>query len=166
MISESRRPGTAELWMTLQGHIYMGAGRFPNKHGVRKLLNRRWNNKTNWTDYISERAIAVSITVNSQPVLLMSVYNQSHSGYADHHVEKAYRAIEQHTKPKRFIQIVGGDFNAELGLGIGLERSSVCRYTLNDGNKRGDWMKQWVMLQRFAQSTHGTQKRPRNKQRT
>ena len=74
LISESWRPGNAELWMTLQGHIYMGAGRFPNKHGVRKLLNRRWNNKTNWTDYISERAIAVSITVNNQPVLLISVY--------------------------------------------------------------------------------------------
>ena len=74
LISESWRPGTAELCMTLQGHIYMGAGRFPNKHGVRKLLKRRWNNKTNWTDYISERAIAVSITVNNQPVLLTSVY--------------------------------------------------------------------------------------------
>ena len=53
LISESRRPGKAELRMTLQGHINMGAGRFPNKHGVRKLLNRRWNNKTNWTHYIS-----------------------------------------------------------------------------------------------------------------
>ena len=125
--------------------MYMGAGRFPNKHGVRKLLNRRWNNKTNWTDYISERAIAVSITVNNQPVLLTSVYTH-HSGYAGHHVEKAHRAIEKHTKSKKYIQIVGGDFIAELGLGIGLERSSVCRYTLNDGNKRGDLMKRWVML--------------------
>ena len=60
LISESWRPGKAELRMTLQGHIYMGAGRFPNKHRVRKLVNRRWNNKTNWTDYISERAIALS----------------------------------------------------------------------------------------------------------
>ena len=74
LISESWRPGKAEPWMTLQGHTYMGAGRFPNKHRVRKLLNRRWNNKTNWTDYISERAISVSITVNNQLVLLMSVY--------------------------------------------------------------------------------------------
>ena len=74
LISESWRPGNAELSMTLQGHIYMGAGRFPNKHGVRKLLNRRWNDKTNWTDYISERAVAVSITVNNKLVLLMSVY--------------------------------------------------------------------------------------------
>ena len=74
LISESWKPGKAELWMTLQGHIYMGGGGFPNKHGVRKLLNRKWNNKTNRTNYISERAIAVSITVNNQPVLLKSVY--------------------------------------------------------------------------------------------
>ena len=74
LISESWRPGKAELRMTLQGHISVGAGRFPNKHRVRKLLNRKWNNKTNWTDYISKRAIAVSITVNNQPVLLTSVY--------------------------------------------------------------------------------------------
>ena len=60
--------------MTLQGHIYMGAGRFPNKHGVGMLLNKRWKNEINWTDYISERAIAVSITVKNQPVLLMSVH--------------------------------------------------------------------------------------------
>ena len=59
---------------TPRPYTFMGAGRFPNKHGVRKLLNRRWNNKTNWTDYISERAIAMSITINNQPVLLMSVY--------------------------------------------------------------------------------------------
>ena len=87
-----------------------------------------------WTDFISERAIAVSITVNSQPVLLMSVYF-FHSGYADHHVEKVYRAIEQHTKSKKAIQIVGGDFNAELRPGIGVERVSVGQHTLNEGNK-------------------------------
>ena len=60
LISESWRTGKAELWMTLQGHMYMGAGRFQNEHGVRKLLKRRWNKKTNWTDCISERAIALS----------------------------------------------------------------------------------------------------------
>ena len=52
----------------------MGAGRFPNKHGVGILLNKRWKNEINWTDYISERAIAVSITVKNQLVLLMSVH--------------------------------------------------------------------------------------------
>ena len=62
-----------------------------------------------------------------------------HSGYADHHVEKAYRAIKKHTKSKKAIQIVGGDFNDELGPGIGVERVSVGPHTLKEGNKRRDW---------------------------
>ena len=99
----------------------MGAGKFENKHGVGILLNKKWRRRVNLTDFISERATAASITVNKQPVLLMSVYFP-HSGYADHHVEKANRAIENHTKSKKAIQIVGGDFNAELGPGIGAER--------------------------------------------
>ena len=74
--------------------------------------------------------------------------------------------IEKHTKSKKSIQIVGGDFNAELGLGIGLERISVGQYTLNDGNKRGDWMKQWVMLKGLRSQHNVQKKRPRNKQRT
>ena len=31
LISESWRPGKAELWMTLQGHIYMGAWKIPKQ---------------------------------------------------------------------------------------------------------------------------------------
>ena len=75
--------------------------------------------------------------------MLMSVYF-SHTGYADHHVEKAYRSIEKFTKSKKSIQLVGGDFNAELGLGDGIERLSIGQYTLEESNKRGDWMKQWL----------------------
>ena len=54
--------------------------------------------------------------------IVMSVYFR-HSGYANHQVERAYRAIEKHTKSKKSIQIVGGDFNAELGLGLVLNES-------------------------------------------
>ena len=71
----------------------------------------------------------------------MSVYFP-HSGHAGHHVEIAYRAIEKHTKSKKSIKIVGRDFNAELELGIGVERVSVGPHTLKEVNKRGDWMKQ------------------------
>ena len=61
----------------------------------------------------------------------MSVYFP-HSGYADHHIEKMYKTIEKHTAHcKRYISFVGGDFNAELGLGQGTECKSVGRYTLN-----------------------------------
>ena len=58
----------------------------------------------------------------------MSVYFL-HSGYADHHIEQTYA------------------FNAELGLGDGNECISVGRHTLNEGNKRGDWTKHWMMSQ-------------------
>ena len=110
-------------------------------HVIGILLNKRWKNRINWTGYISERDVAVLIAVNNQPVLLMSVYF-AHLGYADHHVEMAYRAIEKHTKSRKYIPIVGGDFHAELRLDTGIERISVGQYTLNEGNKRGDWMKQ------------------------
>ena len=53
--------------------------------------------------------------------------------------EKMYKTIEKHTTNcKGYIPIVGGDFNAELGLGHGTECISVGRYTFNDGNKRGE----------------------------
>ena len=50
-----------------------------------------------WTEYLSEPAIAALIVVNKQKVMLMSVYFP-HTGYADHHVEKAYKYIEKFTK--------------------------------------------------------------------
>ena len=66
---------------------------------------------------------------------------------SDHHVETAYRSSGKFTKSKRSINIVGGDFNAELGPGVGIERLSVGQYTLQESNKRGDWMKQWLMVE-------------------
>ena len=73
----------------------MGAAKFENKHGVGILLNKKWRKRINWTDYINERAIATSITVNKQRVLLMGVYIP-HSGYADHHFERTYGANGKH----------------------------------------------------------------------
>ena len=48
------------------------------------------------------------------------------------------------------MQIVGGDVNAELGPGIGIERPSVGMHTLNKSDSRGDWLEQWLMLQKFV----------------
>ena len=38
------------------------------------------------------------------------------------------------------MKILGGDFNAELGPGEGLELSAIGHYTLNKGNCRGERM--------------------------
>ena len=66
----------------------------------------------------------------------------SHSGYADHHVEK----MKHTTNSKNCIPIVGEDLNAELGPGDGI----VGKHTFNGGNKRGIWMKHWLMIQNFT----------------
>ena len=149
LVSETWRPGEEEIWESRQGHIIMCAGKFENKHGVAIIVNKKWKHRINWTKYISERAIATSITVNKQHITLMSVY-MPHSGYADHHVEKAYNMIEKVIKPTKNMQIIGGDFNAELGPGIGVERTSVGQHTLKEANSRGDWMKQWLMTQKLV----------------
>ena len=105
----------------------MGAGKFENKHGVAILLNKKWRKKISWTEYINERAIATSIAVNKQRITLMSVYFP-HSGFADHHVEKAYNSIEEITKStKKHMQIVGGDFNVKLVPELALNASVLER---------------------------------------
>ena len=128
----------------------MGSGKSDNKHGVRSMLNKRWRQRIIDTEYIDERAITTTILVNRQRnhtdecVLL-------HSGCGDHHIEKMYKTIEKRTANcKRYIHIIGGDFNAELGPGHETECTCVGRCTLNEGNKRGDWMTHWLMLQRYT----------------
>ena len=124
----------------------MGAGIFENKHGVGIFLNKRWKKKIIETEYISESLTSTTTIVNQQNIMLMSAYFP-HSGYADHHNERMYKTIEKHTESKRTIQIIGGDFSAELGSGDNTERNSVGQYTLKESNKRGGWMKQWLMMQ-------------------
>ena len=99
---------------------------------------------------INERAVTTTILVNRQHINLMSVYFP-HSKYADHHIEKMYKTIEKHmTNDNKCIPIIGGDFNAELGPGKGTECKSVGKYTLNESNKRGDWLKSWLMLNDYS----------------
>ena len=62
-----------------------------------------------------------------------------------HHVEKIYRTIIATLKKENCAKIIGGDFNAELGPGEGVELSAIGHYTLNKANTRGDWMTQWLL---------------------
>ena len=73
-----------------------------------------------------------------------------HSGYADHHAEKVYRTITKMIEGEKGMKIIGGDFNAELGPGEGLELSAVGHNTLNKGNCRGEWMTQWLLQNKLV----------------
>ena len=69
-----------------------------------------------------------------------------------------FRTIEKYTNSsKKSIQIVGGDFSAELGSGYGVERVSVGPHTLEEGNKRVDW------IEKRLESNTDRLKGPRNK---
>ena len=62
-----------------------------------------------------------------------------------------YRTIEKHTTNcTKYIPIVGGDFNAELRPGCGSECTGVGIHALNEGNKRGDWMKHGLVSQGYT----------------
>ena len=143
LISETWRQ-SKEIWETQQGHIMVESGKFTNKHGVSIQLNRRWHNRINWIQCACERVVAMSISVNKQPLVLMRVY-MPHSGCADHHVEKIYSTIIGTMGKEKCAKIIGGDFNAELGPGEGVELSAVGHCTLNKANTRGDWMTQWLL---------------------
>ena len=122
LISETWRQGK-EIWETQHGHIVVESGKFTNKHGVAILLNRRWRNQINWVQCACERVVAMSISVNKQPITLMSVY-MPHNGYPDHQVEKKYKTILTTIDQDKSMKIIGGDFDAELGPGEGIELSS------------------------------------------
>ena len=72
----------------------------------------------------------------------MSVY-LPHSVYADHHVEKVFRTVAKMMEGEKGMKIIGGDFNAELGPGEGLELAAVGHYTLNKGNCSGYFRTKW-----------------------
>ena len=94
------------------------------------MLKRRWKNQINWVQCACERVVAASITVNKQPIILVSSY-LPHSGYLDNQVERAYKTISTMMDREKSMKIIGGDFDAELGPGDGIELSCVGHYTLN-----------------------------------
>ena len=46
LLCETWRHDKAERWETHHKHIFMGAGKYDNKHGVGILLNKKWNTST------------------------------------------------------------------------------------------------------------------------
>ena len=58
---------------------------------------------------------------------------------------KTYKTISKIIDKEKNMKIIGEDFNAELGPGVGIELSNVGHYTLIKANCRGDWMTQWLL---------------------
>ena len=56
LLNETWRHEQAEIWETHHKHIFMGAGKYDNKHGVGIMPNKRWRKRIIDTEYINERA--------------------------------------------------------------------------------------------------------------
>ncbi len=65
-------------------------------------------------------------------------------------VERTYETIRKVIDKDRNMKIIGGDFNAEFGPGIGIEFSCVGHYTLNKANCRGEWMTQCLFKKKIV----------------
>ena len=53
LLCETWRHDKEEIWETHHKHIFMGAGKYDNKHGVGILLNKKWKQRTIDTKYIN-----------------------------------------------------------------------------------------------------------------
>ena len=162
-ISETWRPNK-EIWETEQGHILIESGKFTNDHGVARILNRRWKNQINWVECACERVVAASISVNKQPISVISTY-MAHSGNPDHHIEKTYDTINRAIRKDKNMKIIWVDFNAELGPCEGVELASVGHYTYDKSNCRGEWLEQWL-LEKGMVAVNIIYRKPHHKQVT
>ena len=122
LLNETWRHQQAELWETHHKHIFMGAEKHDNKHGVGIMLNKRWRKRIIDIEYINERAIKTTILVNRQHINFHECVLPTLEICGITHVEKMYKTIEKHmVHNNKYIPIIGGDFNAELGPGKGTD---------------------------------------------
>ena len=151
LLNETWRHEPAEIWETQHKHIFMGAQKI-------RQQTRSWDHAEQKVEEQELSTPSTSTNVPSQPRSWWTVNTSSwwvcivpHSKYADHHIEKMYKTIEKlMPNNKKCIPIIGGDFNAELGPGMGSECKNVGKHTLNESNKRGDWLKSWLMLNDYS----------------
>ena len=143
LLCETWRPNKAEIWESRQGHMYMGAGTFDNKNGVAILLNRKLAQK-NKSGSKHQRACLRNIDHSQQA----ANYVDGCLHFFPHGVCRPQSRKSQ--TPRKSCKIIGGDFNAELGPCIGFERLSVGPHALKESNSTGDWLKQWLRLQKVV----------------
>ena len=113
-------------------HTFMGAGKYDNKHGVGIMLNKKWRQRIIDTEHINERAITATIVVNPPQTdecvfHPLGISGPSHRKHVRNDREAHDKFQKIHICCWRRLQVVGGDFNAELGPGHGTECMSVGR---------------------------------------
>ena len=93
----ARRGGQTKLRYGIR-HVYMGDGKFDKQTRCRNTFEQEVGAKRIiLTEHINERAIATSITVNRQRIMLMGVHFH-HTEYADPTSKRAYKSTRENHK--------------------------------------------------------------------
>ena len=149
LLSETWKTDKAEIWESQQGHVFMGAGKFENRRGVGTPTNKKWRKRINWTDHSTNEPLqhrSQSTSSGSHQCVCTFPTRDTRTNTS----KKCTTQLRSYRNPRKYMHIVGGDFNAELGPGIGIERLCVGMHTLNESNSRGAWLKQWLILREFV----------------
>ena len=115
VFTETWRAEKMEVWRTEHGHTWLGSGGTEHRRGVGFLLHAR--RKHVRFKPLSERAALLDIRAPHQILRIFAVY-MPHSAQPDEDVDEVYAAIGKHcneAKSKGYMNILTGDFNAEIG---------------------------------------------------
>ena len=144
LLSETWRHDKSEIWETHHKHKFMGAGKYDNKHGVGIMLNKKWTQIINDTEYINERAITATIVVNRQRIKLMNVYFPPLGICGPSHRKNVQNDREAHNKLQKIHTYCWRRLQCRTGY---WSRNHI--HSTRE-NKRGDWMKHCLMLQEYT----------------
>ena len=154
LFNETWRAEKEEYDTLHNGHLWLGSGGAPGKHGVGILLHKRWAKYNPRWRVISSRLGVMELSVKQLKLTFAVVY-MPHCGYKDESVHEMYSqlsSIVRDSRSRKRILIIAGDWNAEVeSAGLDYERKDfVGRYANATGNNRGDWLKRWATSERLV----------------
>ena len=148
VITETWREESRESWQTPEGHTWFGSGGHRRHSGVGFLVHSRWDNFE--FHHLSDRLAYLDVHTKRQTVMRIHAVYMPHSGQSEEEVEAVYSSLSKHlidAKGRRCINIIAGDFNADVGvrqdeddpavIGAGPARSRC---------SRGAMLVQWCMF--------------------
>ena len=125
------------------------------------MLNKRWKRKVVKTEHVSERMATTTIKYQQRRIELASVYFLR-TGTLTFTSRKCTNASRT-TATKKQNTIIAGDSNAQLGPGDDSDRDYVGKHAMREPNKRGIWVKQWSMTQKYVALNTTFKKNPKSK---
>ena len=151
-LSETWRKEKEEIWKTMKGHLFLGAGWEKGHRGVAIMIHCKHTRGFKKFQAINERLCAVDLEINRNMLRLISTYMPDAS-YEDAEVEAVYMQLDRlcdNAKQNHMHVILGGDMNAVVGARRPGEENAVGSYTAGSSNERGEWLKHWASLNEMA----------------